>query len=70
MAPLTFFHPLATILRISCFNMPAVSPQVGIIMGSDSDLPVMKEAAKILREFDVPTEVGFKDLSVNFCVFG
>lgn len=26
-------------------------------MGSDSDLPVMKDAAKILKEFDVPTEV-------------
>ncbi|KAL3520935.1 hypothetical protein ACH5RR_019084 [Cinchona calisaya] len=35
----------------------AVAPRVGIIMGSDSDLPVMKDAAKILREFDVPTEV-------------
>ena len=28
-------------------------------MGSDSDLPVMKEAAKILNEFDVPVEVNF-----------
>nr|GME03762.1 phosphoribosylaminoimidazole carboxylase, chloroplastic isoform X1 [Ipomoea batatas] len=35
----------------------SVAPRVGIIMGSDSDLPVMKDAAKILREFDVPTEV-------------
>lgn len=26
-------------------------------MGSDSDLPVMKDAAKILREFNVPAEV-------------
>ncbi|CAH9080331.1 unnamed protein product [Cuscuta europaea] len=34
-----------------------VAPRVGIIMGSDSDLPVMKEAAKILKDFDVPTEV-------------
>ncbi|XP_073058950.1 uncharacterized protein [Primulina eburnea] len=33
------------------------APRVGIIMGSDSDLPVMKDAAKILREFNVPTEV-------------
>lgn len=30
---------------------------VGIIMGSDSDLPVMKEAAEILNEFEVPHEV-------------
>lgn len=35
----------------------AAAPRVGIIMGSDSDLPVMKEAAKILREFDIPAEV-------------
>jgi len=30
---------------------------VGIIMGSDSDLPVMQDAAEILREFDVPYEM-------------
>ena len=30
---------------------------VGIIMGSDSDLPVMSEAAKILEEFNIPHEV-------------
>ncbi|KAJ8443457.1 hypothetical protein Cgig2_026244 [Carnegiea gigantea] len=33
------------------------SPQVGIIMGSDSDLPVMKDAARILNIFGVPHEV-------------
>ncbi len=33
------------------------SPQVAIIMGSDSDLPVMKEASKILAEFNVDHEV-------------
>ncbi|KAK6919790.1 ATP-grasp fold, ATP-dependent carboxylate-amine ligase-type [Dillenia turbinata] len=33
------------------------APQVGIIMGSDSDLPVMKDAAKILNMFGVPNEV-------------
>jgi phosphoribosylaminoimidazole carboxylase PurE protein len=32
-------------------------PLVGIIMGSDSDLDVMSEAAKILDEFNVPNEV-------------
>ena len=31
--------------------------RVGIIMGSDSDLPVMKEAAKILEQFDVKFEL-------------
>ena len=30
---------------------------VGIIMGSDSDLPVMQEAAKVLEEFGVAYEI-------------
>jgi len=32
-------------------------PLVGIIMGSDSDLPVMQQAADILRELGVPFEM-------------
>jgi 5-(carboxyamino)imidazole ribonucleotide mutase len=36
---------------------PQVKPKVGIIMGSSSDLPVMREAADILAAFGVPTEV-------------
>lgn len=32
-------------------------PLVGIVMGSDSDLPVMEEAANALAEFDIPFEV-------------
>ena len=32
-------------------------PIVGIIMGSDSDLPVMNDAAKIFDEFGVPYEI-------------
>jgi len=32
-------------------------PLVGILMGSDSDLPIMKEAAKVLEEFGVPFEI-------------
>ncbi len=32
-------------------------PLVGIIMGSDSDLPVMEEAAKILEEFGISYEM-------------
>jgi 5-(carboxyamino)imidazole ribonucleotide mutase len=32
------------------------SPQVGIVMGSDSDWPVMKAAATALEEFGVPYE--------------
>ncbi len=30
---------------------------VGIVMGSDSDLPIMEETAKILAEFQVPHEI-------------
>lgn len=33
-------------------------PRVGLIMGSDSDWPVMQAAAEALAEFDVPFEVG------------
>ena len=33
-------------------------PRVGLIMGSDSDWPVMEAAATALAEFDVPIEVG------------
>jgi phosphoribosylaminoimidazole carboxylase PurE protein len=35
----------------------AVSPLVGILMGSDSDLPTMGEAARVLQDFDVPFEI-------------
>ena len=37
--------------------------QVGIIMGSDSDMPVMKEAIAILEGFDIQIEVDI--VSVN-----
>ncbi|MGH7381697.1 MAG: 5-(carboxyamino)imidazole ribonucleotide mutase [Candidatus Methylomirabilales bacterium] len=32
-------------------------PVVGIVMGSDSDFPIMEEAAKALKFFDIPHEV-------------
>jgi 5-(carboxyamino)imidazole ribonucleotide mutase len=32
-------------------------PLVGIIMGSDSDLPVMREAVELLKEFKIPFEI-------------
>ena len=32
-------------------------PQVGIVMGSDSDLPVMAEAAKTLKQFSISCEI-------------
>lgn len=34
-----------------------MQPTVSIIMGSDSDLPVMREAADILKEFSIPFEI-------------
>ena len=34
-----------------------MKPQVLVIMGSDSDLPVLEEAGKILREFGIPYEM-------------
>ena len=35
----------------------AAGPLVGVIMGSDSDLPVMQDAVDVLAEFRVPYEV-------------
>jgi 5-(carboxyamino)imidazole ribonucleotide mutase len=35
-----------------------MTPRVGLIMGSDSDWPVMEAAAHALAEFDIPFEVG------------
>ncbi|CAN1729383.1 Phosphoribosylaminoimidazole carboxylase, chloroplastic (Fragment) [Linum perenne] len=35
----------------------ADAPRVGIIMGSDSDLPVMKDASRILTMFGIPHEI-------------
>lgn len=34
-----------------------VKPLVSIIMGSDSDLDVMQEAGKVLKEFKIPFEI-------------
>ncbi|WHH60130.1 5-(carboxyamino)imidazole ribonucleotide mutase [Petroclostridium sp. X23] len=34
-----------------------MKPIVGIIMGSDSDLPVMQEGAEILRQLHIPYEM-------------
>jgi len=35
-----------------------MKPLVGIIMGSDSDAPIMQEAAKTLQQFGVDYEIG------------
>jgi 5-(carboxyamino)imidazole ribonucleotide mutase len=34
-----------------------MNPLIGIIMGSDSDLPVMQAASDILKQFNIPHEV-------------
>ena len=38
-------------------NYKLQTPIVGIIMGSDSDLPVMQAAADVLKEFEIPFEL-------------
>jgi phosphoribosylaminoimidazole carboxylase PurE protein len=35
-----------------------MKPVVGIIMGSDSDLPIMEEVTKVLKQFEVSYEIG------------
>lgn len=35
-----------------------MKPLVGIMMGSESDLQVMQEAAKVLKQFEIPFEIG------------
>lgn len=37
--------------------MTTNQPLIGIIMGSDSDLKIMQDAAVILKEFDIPFEL-------------
>ena len=32
-------------------------PLVGIVMGSDSDLPIMTDTAKTLKQFSIPFEL-------------
>lgn len=39
--------------------------KVAIIMGSDSDLPIVKKAARVLKDFGVPTEM--RVLSAHRC---
>jgi 5-(carboxyamino)imidazole ribonucleotide mutase len=37
--------------------MEGSAPLVGVIMGSQSDMPTMEEAVKILEEFGIPHEI-------------
>jgi phosphoribosylamine---glycine ligase len=37
--------------------MPSPKPLVGIVMGSDSDLEIMREVALVLKKFEVPYEM-------------
>lgn len=36
--------------------MDKTKPEIGVIMGSDSDWPTMKEACNLLDEFEIPYE--------------
>ena len=48
----------ATPMDVDGDTETAMRPLVGVIMGSDSDWPVMAAAAEALAEFGVPYEVG------------
>lgn len=43
--------------KLKATNYKLQTPIVGIIMGSDSDLPMMQAAADILKQFGIPHEV-------------
>ena len=43
-------------ISLDAVGNPQASPQVGVIMGSDSDLPTMQAAIDVLVEFGVPYE--------------
>lgn len=38
-------------------KLEGTGPVVGIVLGSDSDLPAMEETVKILKDFGVPFEI-------------
>lgn len=40
----------------SSSKISAKSQRVAVVMGSDSDLPVMSDAIKVLKDFGIPTE--------------
>lgn len=68
---LYYLSTLSNCCDNSCGSfIDAISARVGIIMGSDSDLPVMKEASRILTMFGVAHEVNFSQLLCIMYVIG
>lgn len=43
--------------KLQTTNRKQENPLVGIIMGSDSDLPIMQAAAEMLKQFGIPFEL-------------
>jgi 5-(carboxyamino)imidazole ribonucleotide mutase len=55
--PVPRISPQKQILQISQNQIIMTTPQVSIIMGSTSDLPVMRKAADFLNSMEVPFEM-------------
>merc|ERR1719162_1539385 len=55
-SPQALSEHLMPVESIVGIGMPKIFPLVGVIMGSDSDLPCMKECCEVLKEFQVPYE--------------
>ncbi|KAG0169421.1 phosphoribosylaminoimidazole carboxylase ade2 [Apophysomyces sp. BC1034] len=49
--------PILTVMEPEVERPLSLRPLVGVIMGSDSDLPVMKVGAQILKDFGIPFEL-------------
>ena len=47
-------------------DVSAGRPLVGLVMGSDSDMPVMAKAADILEELGIPYEMAIISASGRF----
>ena len=50
-------------------NYKPQTVDVGIIMGSDSDLAIMQAAADILKEFGIPFELTVVSAHGHLCVW-
>ena len=56
----TVWAPLTTLqvkCALFCFYQEVYMKKVGIIMGSDSDLPIIKKATDMLKALEIPFEV-------------